>query len=232
MITNVALGAALWRSRRALAVARAAADRDNLTGLLTREAARRLFLRWRRRGQPTTMIIVDLDRFKAVNDTYGHLAGDLVLAAVGERLHAWSLRQRGAACRLGGDEFLVLLPSATCEEHHRQVEQLLDDIAEPIHARVHSSETVLSISGTAGVAANPTAENWTELLREADLALYDARRTGRTWQLYETTPALWPRVTATPPSLTRSHTQAGNRDRRSHNRESRGAHVFNSAATR
>jgi diguanylate cyclase (GGDEF)-like protein len=82
--------------------------RDPLTGLLTRDGWNRAADRIIRRHEGAAVLVIDLDGFKAVNDTFGHEAGDAVIAAAGQRLAAWC-SERGIAGRLGGDEFAVAI---------------------------------------------------------------------------------------------------------------------------
>ncbi|OSZ61300.1 GGDEF domain-containing protein [Streptomyces pharetrae CZA14] len=155
----------------------AATRKDPLTGLLCRDAytarARRLLAR---HGDDTTVVIVDQDHFKAVNDTMGHPAGDAVLAATAARLTAWA-GPRASVGRLGGDEFAVVLelPAA-------RLEQRLAQLVRMLHTPV-----VLEDGRTADVAASVGAaspdavgsRDLTLLQRAADAALYDGKHSGR-----------------------------------------------------
>lgn len=151
--------------------------RDPLTGLLRRDAytaqARRVLAR---HGDDTTVVMVDADHFKAVNDTLGHPAGDAVLAAFGARLTAWA-GPRAAAGRLGGDEFAVVLalPAA-----HR--EQRLDELVSVLHAPVvlddgHSVDVAASVGAAAPDATG--LRDLSLLQRAADAALYEGKHSGR-----------------------------------------------------
>jgi diguanylate cyclase (GGDEF)-like protein len=156
------------------------AERDPLTRLwnhaeifriLDRELARAA-----REGQTVAVIIGDLDRFKAINDTFGHLAGDTVVRAVAETMTSL-LRPYDGVGRYGGDEFLVVLPGVDPEQAVVLAERLRSAIAaQP----VDTSEGLVPVAMSLGVAAcGCGAANTAEaLVRAADAALYRAKRTG------------------------------------------------------
>ena len=155
------------------------ASHDPLTGL----GNRTLFLtcldgaaaRFAESG-PFAVLYLDLDRFKNVNDSFGHGAGDELLLEVGRRLAA-TLRQGDVIARLGGDEFTVLLPdldkpTSAVDCAHR----LLDAVAAPMEVAGHR----LIITGSVGVAiATAEAHDPAELLHRADAAMYQAKEAGR-----------------------------------------------------
>ncbi|MEU3522060.1 GGDEF domain-containing protein [Streptomyces sp. NPDC006654] len=154
----------------------AASRRDPLTGLLRRDTytarARRILTR---HGEHTAVIWVDVDHFKAVNDHYGHPAGDAVLAATGARLTAWA-GPHGAASRLGGDEFAVVLELAPADRG-RRFEQLLRMLHTPV---VLDDGRTVAVAVSIG-AATPDAigtRDLTALQRAADAALYAGKHTG------------------------------------------------------
>ncbi|MDV9188200.1 GGDEF domain-containing protein [Streptomyces sp. SR27] len=155
----------------------AASRRDPLTGLLRRDAytcrARRLLAR---HGDDTTVIMVDADRFKAINDQFGHAAGDTVLAAFGTRLTAWA-GPSAAIGRLGGDEFALALElPAACRV--QRLEQLVRILHTPV--TLDDGRTV-AVAASVG-AATPAAvgsRDLSALQRAADAALYDGNPTGR-----------------------------------------------------
>jgi diguanylate cyclase (GGDEF)-like protein len=167
------------RLRRQLAAARRDAGRDALTGLMSRRAAARHFAERRRRGRATTVVLLDLDGFKAVNDEHGHLAGDALLTAVGTRLREQVRPLAGAAARLGGDEFLLLLPARPPAEHRHQVRSILDTLAEPVPVVGGRGPVRLSPSASAGIASGLRQElDWNGLLGAADVAMYRAKAAG------------------------------------------------------
>ncbi|MFD5342981.1 GGDEF domain-containing protein [Streptomyces anulatus] len=155
----------------------AATKRDPLTGLLRRDAytarARRLLAR---HGDDFTVIMVDADHFKAVNDTMGHAAGDTVLAAFGSRLSAWA-GPRAAVGRLGGDEFAVTL-ELNADRRERRLEQLVRMLHTPV--TLDDGRTV-DVAASVG-AATPDVlgtRDLSALQRAADAALYDGKHSGQ-----------------------------------------------------
>ncbi|GAA1393821.1 GGDEF domain-containing protein [Catellatospora coxensis] len=156
------------------------ATTDPLTGLPNRRALRAGLTREldqaRRRGVPFSLILLDLDHFKAVNDEYGHLAGDLVLRQVGQILQS-QVRSTDLAGRHGGEEFAVLLPDTGRDAALRTAERVRAALSgTPIEFQGHTVRVTASL----GVVTYPedglTSE---ELVRRADVALYAAKRAGR-----------------------------------------------------
>jgi diguanylate cyclase (GGDEF)-like protein/PAS domain S-box-containing protein len=131
---------------------------------------------------PVVILSLDLDRFKPVNDTLGHMAGDLVLNEVAQRLKA-CVRYDDLVARLGGDEFVVVacdLPDLT------SIEELCDRILDSLGKTIPIGEHEISIGASIGVALSPhDGSQAAELLRYADVALYEAKAAGRNnWQFY------------------------------------------------
>lgn len=156
------------------------AERDPLTGL-----ANRLLLEQelsstiesaRQSGRSMAAMMIDLDHFKRINDTFGHPAGDYVLRKVAKRLRE-NVRVTDSVARLGGDEFVVVLQTLSCETDAAQVaETLRSVIAKPIAHLDSSYHTGCSI----GIATFPSSgQDPGSLLKAADLALYHAKRAGR-----------------------------------------------------
>mgnify|MGYP001253631910 CR=1 FL=1 len=153
---------------------------DALTGLpnrnLFRDRLGQAIARAHREGWVTAVAFVDLDRFKEINDTLGHAAGDEVLKAVGERLRA-SLREGDTVARLGGDEFTVILEDVGTLERAAAVARKILAAFEPPIA-VDGKD--LFISGSIGLAAYPDHGSDAEvLLQHADTAMYHAKGEGR-----------------------------------------------------
>jgi diguanylate cyclase (GGDEF)-like protein len=154
--------------------------RDGLTGCVNRTHAVEVIateLRRARRSQmPVSVIMFDIDHFKAINDQYGHLCGDAVLAAVGSRMRA-VLRGGDVKCRYGGDEFLVLLPETPLEGAKRVAETLRREFADmPIRWK----DEMLSITTSFGVSSSLPNEMETDaIIGRADAALYQAKDVGR-----------------------------------------------------
>ncbi|PRY27892.1 diguanylate cyclase (GGDEF)-like protein [Pseudosporangium ferrugineum] len=124
----------------------------------------------------TAVILVDLDGFKEVNDTYGHATGDELLRAAAERLTA-NVRTNDTVSRLGGDEFVVLLPRLVDDQIADTVaNRILRDLAQPLII----GDVVLTIPASAGIAITRGAGTAVdEVVREADLALYQAKAEGK-----------------------------------------------------
>jgi diguanylate cyclase (GGDEF)-like protein len=158
------------------------ADHDGLTGLNNRQHFdRRLQEEWQRHqrlGQPFSLLMLDLDHFKDLNDAHGHLAGDRALAAVGRLLQA-SLRQSDFPARYGGEEFVVILPHTDGPQARHLAERLRQALAvEPV---AHRDGSALRLTASFGVAASVPGHTGTpeELLHLADQALYQAKNNGR-----------------------------------------------------
>src|SRR5260370_18336975 len=158
------------------------AHHDLLTGLPNRALNLKLFSEllagtWPETGSPgskLTVFCLDLDGFKAVNDRFGHAAGDAVLVAVAERLRA-SVRDADFVCRIGGDEFVILLPNITDDEAAAIARRIVSRVSEPFEfaptARVGAS------IGLASAPRDGTTAD--ELLSAADRAMYEAKRRGK-----------------------------------------------------
>ena len=124
----------------------------------------------------TAVILIDLDGFKGVNDTYGHAAGDELLRTAAERLNA-NVRANDTVSRLGGDEFVVLLPRLADDQIADTVaNRILRDLLQPLVIGEH----VLTIRASAGIAiTRGSGAAVDEIMREADLALYQAKADGK-----------------------------------------------------
>jgi two-component system cell cycle response regulator len=152
----------------------ALATTDSLTGLLTRrafvEAAERMLQR-ACTGQPFSVLICDLDKFKAINDTYGHAIGDLVLQKVSGEVRSIDI----AAGRLGGEEFAFLLGGRLNDavEHAESLRETVGELA------VGAGNNTIRITCSIGAAEWEPGDTIDSLLRRADIALYEAKRSGR-----------------------------------------------------
>ena len=156
------------------------ADHDALTSLPNRRLledrlTQSLALSERNRKQ-TAVMFIDLDRFKAINDTAGHAAGDAVLKEVSQRL-AKQLRTGDTICRIGGDEFVVVLPQFTRLSDLAHVSQkIIETVSQPVTV----DEQDLQVSPSIGIAIFPDDGRDAEtLIRNADAAMYHAKETGR-----------------------------------------------------
>lgn len=156
------------------------AVKDGLTGLFNRRAffdiLKREFARVERESGSLAFIMADLDLFKKINDTYGHMAGDAVLHECARRVSAW-VRPYDTVGRYGGEEFVILVPGCGLEEAAERAEQVRRAIAQqPIVTPVGSISVTcsLGVSATTGLTTNPE-----ELVQSADQALYCAKQRGR-----------------------------------------------------
>jgi diguanylate cyclase (GGDEF)-like protein len=155
--------------------------RDPLTGLFNRrymeETLDRELSRAERGRRALSVVLLDIDRFKHFNDTFGHEAGDTVLASLGALLRSVS-RASDVACRYGGEEFALILPEASLQDARRRAEEIQDAIR---GLRVsHGGRPLEGVRCSMGVAAFPEhGEAGGALLRAADAALYRAKREGR-----------------------------------------------------
>jgi diguanylate cyclase (GGDEF)-like protein/PAS domain S-box-containing protein len=153
---------------------------DTLTGLPNRhmlyERLSQTIKQAQRSGQHIACMYVDLDRFKMVNDTYGHWIGDKLLVEVAARLRG-CLREDDTVGRLGGDEFAIVLNQLTRAEDAAMVAQkVIDALAQPFDLEGHESFATASI----GIAIYPgDGDNADDLLRNADTAMYRAKEQGR-----------------------------------------------------
>src|SRR5262249_35941979 len=134
----------------------------------------------RRNRDSAAVLMMDLDRFKEINDALGHEFGDQVLQVVGERLQA-TLRSSDTVARLGGDEFAVLLPGADAQAAAATARKIGASFEAPIHLLGHTVDVGASI----GITVFPEhGSDIGELLRHADLAMYDAKRSRLGHALY------------------------------------------------
>ena len=170
----------ITEQRRAEAQIAHLAHHDVLTDLpnraLLRERLDQAAAAIKRGGRRLALLAMDLDRFKEVNDTLGHPAGDALLKAVAQRLRE-SVRDTDTIARLGGDEFVIIQRTMTPEaDAHTLARRLLDTISAPYDILGHS----VVIGTSIGIATAPTdGDSSAQLLRNADLALYRAKTEGR-----------------------------------------------------
>lgn len=177
---NQRLEAQLQRINELHAQMREQSIRDELTGVHTRrhfvEVAERELDRVRREGGHLSLVMIDLDHFKAINDAHGHLVGDVALKAVGTMLVA-TTRSEDLACRLGGEEFAVLM---TDTDHATALSRAETWRATLAATSVLADGIVLRLTASFGVATFPSqAGSLSELLRLADSRMYRAKAQGR-----------------------------------------------------
>ena len=155
--------------------------RDPLTGLYNRRFLEEYLVHERvratRKNRPLSVIMLDIDHFKRVNDTFGHDAGDAVLRRMGLVLQG-QVRGSDIACRIGGEEFALLLPEASLVTAYQRAERILDTVR---HMQIkHRGQVLGAITVSLGVAAFPKHGDTPEaLIRAADQALYQAKQGGR-----------------------------------------------------
>jgi diguanylate cyclase len=164
---------------RHLAEQRRLALLDSLTQLPNRRAyeerIRQEYERWQRYGRPLALALCDVDNFKVINDSFGHLAGDKVLRIVARTMRN-RLRKADFMARYGGEEFAILMPETTAEEALAAIEEIRIAIAEsPFHFRNQPVPITLS----AGISALQRGDERDDLFERADAALYSAKQNGR-----------------------------------------------------
>jgi diguanylate cyclase len=152
---------------------------DQLTGSLNRRGLDDVFeretARSDRRGTPLCIAVLDLDDFKKLNDTYGHIAGDAALKHL-VKIVKETLRSMDVIARFGGEEFLILMPETSIEAAASTMTRLQRELTK--HFFLHDNEKVL-ITFSAGVALRRPNEEQTELVKRADKAMYTAKQTGK-----------------------------------------------------
>lgn len=165
------------------------AQYDSLTGLANRSLFKELLAlalaRAERNGKHVALMFLDLDRFKIINDSLGHDGGDQVLKVVAERLRS-RMRKSDTVARLGGDEFTVILEGiGTVQDATNVAQELLQIVAQPIMVQ----DQELFVTPSIGIAIHPQYGKDSEtLIKNADMAMYRAKRQGRnTYRFYTTT---------------------------------------------
>ena len=177
-LAELARGAtATLELHRRLEELRRVAERDALTGLANRAAFERCLAEVVAAGEPAAVLYIDLDRFKAINDLYGHAGGDSLLRETGRRLTA-SIRSTDLAARLGGDEFALVLrgPETTSEMLKAVADRTISNLAAPFLVEGYSVPIWASLGGACFPADACEVDM---LLRSADAALYRAKAAGR-----------------------------------------------------
>ncbi|GMX61931.1 sensor domain-containing diguanylate cyclase [Paenibacillus elgii] len=146
---------------------------DPLTKLNNRRTMDEVTHEWAENGTPFSIIILDIDYFKGVNDTYGHTIGDEVLKFLADEMRTVS-REVDMCCRFGGEEFVLLLQGMNMDEAYQVAEQLRKEV----ESKVSPCGDIITLS--AGIASYPVcATNLAALFQMADQCLYEAKKTGR-----------------------------------------------------
>jgi diguanylate cyclase len=155
------------------------AMKDPLTGVFNRLAyEERLdseLQRWRRYQEPLSLVVIDVDHFKRINDTFGHLAGDKALKALSTRL-VKNLREVDFVARYGGEEFVVIMPNTGADQAYRVAEKLRSIVAA---AGFHYHQQPVNITVSCGVATVREGDDSSSLFQRADDAQYGAKQAGR-----------------------------------------------------
>jgi hemerythrin len=157
------------------------ASTDSLTGVLNRrafmESAKSVFDLAHRYRRPLSLLMIDVDHFKRVNDTFGHQTGDLVLIRLSEMMNK-CLRGTDIIGRVGGEEFAVILPETSLEQTVQLTERLLNSVRDETVQIEHAS--TINITVSIGVATvPPLMPDVDDVMKEADRALYKAKSNGR-----------------------------------------------------
>ncbi len=181
----VAIGRDITENKRQTEALQHQALHDALTELPNRsllsDRIRQGILLAQREHHELALLVMDLDRFKDINDTLGHQYGDAVLQQVSERMRE-ILRESDTIARLGGDEFAILLPNTTLEQARSLADKLLNAIEEPLSI----GEQVLHVGGSIGITQYPQhGEDEVTLLQRADVAMYVAKREHRGAAVYD-----------------------------------------------
>lgn len=158
---------------------------DTLTGLLNRKAffkrLKETLAFARRDRMEKNIFYLDMDKFKKVNDDYGHDVGDEVLIEVGRRLRD-TLRETDHVCRLGGDEFTVILNNANHSFPEQVAQRVVENLSRPYHVKAH---VIDFLSPSVGISAFPQdAEEVEDLIRCADIAMFEAKKSGGRYAFY------------------------------------------------
>jgi len=177
---------AIWHQRRLMRRIARMAETDALTGMLNRrhvlELGQRMMQRCRRDGRPCAMLMLDVDRFKEINDRYGHLAGDKALRAIAQALSS-CLRPGDQIGRYGGEEFAMILPGADEQEAGRVAERLRAAVAQVMPDWAPGA-VPLTVSGGIAISTGDL-DDFNELIVRADRALYRAKGSGRNRMEYD-----------------------------------------------
>lgn len=151
---------------------------DPLTGLTNRRFLNEQTEKWEAERKPYSVLLLDIDRFKLVNDTYGHPIGDEVLKYLANQMREMA-RESDICCRYGGEEFILLMPETTAEEAYNIAEVL----RQKLESTLSPTGEVITISG--GIAEFPLHKDQMAVIEVADERLYEAKETGRNQIIYK-----------------------------------------------
>jgi diguanylate cyclase (GGDEF)-like protein len=188
--TSYLMGNMGFKLHQAQSTLRRLAETDDLTGLTNR---RSFFLQATKtletaalQQSPISLLIIDVDYFKQLNDTYGHATGDAALKFISQKLEG-AIRRSDLACRLGGEEFAILLPDVTESQAQPTAERILSKIA--AQPMLHDNK-IIEMSVSCGIADTRVSYDITVLFKAADDALYAAKDRGRNKAILYTGSAL------------------------------------------
>ncbi len=154
---------------------------DHMTGVYNRRYATThlgsLITRCQGSGEPLAAMILDLDRFKSVNDTWGHAAGDMVIKEFAQRL-VQNCRPADLVARMGGEEFLVVMPNVSAAQASEAAERIRRSVAAPAFV-ISEDGRELAVTVSIGLAMLLPGENADAVIHRADMALYDSKHEGR-----------------------------------------------------
>lgn len=154
---------------------------DSMTGLFNRryfqEALEKEFLHAKRYGNPLSCLMMDVDYFKLINDTYGHDVGDKILKELGEMIKS-QIREVDVLARFGGDELILLLPKSTCGEGLMVAQRIAEDVGNHVFPDLGKTHRVTISIGVAGLP-DPGLHEAHQAILTSDFALYKAKRAGR-----------------------------------------------------
>ena len=177
----LALALAHWmrQHREARYLAEQVARQDALTQLNNRraflEAAHPLLDAAARHDRPLSLVMMDIDHFKSINDRYGHKTGDEALVAVANLLKRMS-RSSDVVARWGGEEFILLLPESDAQQAANHAERLRRAVSE---MRIQAGDSVLTMTSSFGIATRAPEMSLEALIDASDVLLYEAKRRGR-----------------------------------------------------
>ncbi|MEO1924785.1 MAG: GGDEF domain-containing protein [Gammaproteobacteria bacterium] len=165
--------------RETIVIERNKAYNDALTGIPNRmafdERITHEFQRWQRYNSKLTLCLVDIDKFKGVNDTYGHKAGDIVLKTIAEKC-ASKVRKSDFFCRYGGEEFALILPETDLSAAITVAETIRESIE---RCSFQYGDKDVSVTVSCGLAEVKGKDTLDKVFQRADKALYKAKETGR-----------------------------------------------------